>query len=126
MNTNTRAGWMDAGVAEGALEKFLTLNTPQKLVLLPAGHPQNEFVNPFGENSPEYPGAERTGEGRFLRVFRPASERDRGGEGGAPDHLFHLRREHLEGNRGLASGGDRQRDLVSGAGEWIGPYTGRP
>jgi putative CocE/NonD family hydrolase len=47
---------MDAGVAEGALEKFLTIHTPQKTVLLPAGHSQDEFVNPFGENTPDYPG----------------------------------------------------------------------
>jgi len=69
VNTNTRAGWMDAGVAEGALEKFLTLNTPQKVVLLPAGHPQNEFVNPFGENSPEYPGGNELGKDDFFEYF---------------------------------------------------------
>jgi putative CocE/NonD family hydrolase len=69
VNTNTRAGWMDAGVAEGALEKFLTLHTPQKVVLLPAGHPQNEFVNPFGENSPEYPGASELGKDDFFEYF---------------------------------------------------------
>ena len=69
VNTNTRAGWMDAGVAEGALEKFLTLNTPQKVVLLPAGHPQNEFVNPFGENSPEYPGGSELGKDDFFDYF---------------------------------------------------------
>jgi putative CocE/NonD family hydrolase len=66
VNTNTRAGWMDAGVAEGALEKFLTFRTPQKVVILPAGHPQDEFVNPFGENSPDFPGAdERTRDDLF-------------------------------------------------------------
>jgi hypothetical protein len=69
VNTNTRAGWMDAGVAEGALEKFLTLNTPQKVVLLPAGHPQNEFVNPFGANSPEYPGAGELAKDDFPEYF---------------------------------------------------------
>jgi uncharacterized protein len=69
VNTNTRAGWMDAGVAEGALEKFLTLDTPQKVVLLPAGHPQNEFVNPFGQNSPEYPGAGEPAKDDFFEYF---------------------------------------------------------
>jgi len=69
VNTNTRAGWMDAGVAEGALEKFLTFNTPQKVVLLPAGHPQNEFVNPFGENSPEYPGGAELAKDDFSAYF---------------------------------------------------------
>jgi hypothetical protein len=69
VNTNTRAGWMDAGVAEGAIEKFLTFNTPQKVVLLPAGHPQNEFVNPFGENSSDYPGASELGKDDFFEYF---------------------------------------------------------
>jgi uncharacterized protein len=69
VNTNTRAGWMDAGVAEGALEKFRTFNTPQKVVLLPAGHPQNEFVNPFGANSPEYPGAGEIAKDDFFDYF---------------------------------------------------------
>jgi len=69
VNTNTRAGWLDAGVAEGALEKFLTFNTPQKIVLLPAGHPQNEFVNPFGENSPEYPGGSELAKDDFFEYF---------------------------------------------------------
>jgi putative CocE/NonD family hydrolase len=69
VNTNTRAGWMDAGVAEGALEKFRTFNTPQKVVLLPAGHPQNEFVNPFGPNSPEYPGAGEIAKDDFFDYF---------------------------------------------------------
>jgi putative CocE/NonD family hydrolase len=69
VNTNTRAGWMDAGVAEGALEKFLTLRTPQKVVLLPSGHPQNEFVNPFGENSPEFPGASERAKDDFFEYF---------------------------------------------------------
>jgi hypothetical protein len=69
VNTNTRAGWMDAGVAEGALEKFLTFRTPQKVVLLPAGHPQNEFVNPFGGNSPDYPGASEPARDDFFEYF---------------------------------------------------------
>jgi putative CocE/NonD family hydrolase len=69
VNTNTRAGWMDAGVAEGALEKFLTFNTPQKTVLLPAGHSQDEFVNPFGENSPDYPGEGELSKDDFFEYF---------------------------------------------------------
>jgi uncharacterized protein len=69
VNTNTRAGWMDAGVAEGALEKFLTFNTPQKTVLLPAGHSQDEFVNPFGEYTPDYPGEGELGKDDFFEYF---------------------------------------------------------
>jgi putative CocE/NonD family hydrolase len=55
VNTYTRAGWMDAGVAEGALQKFLTIQSPQKLVLLPTGHDQEKFVNPYGANSKDVP-----------------------------------------------------------------------
>lgn len=81
VNTNTRAGWMDAGVAEGALEKYLTLHTPQKLVLLPAGHPQNEFVNPFGGNASEFPGGGELAKDDFFEYFDrhlkgPGAERE--------------------------------------------------
>jgi len=69
VNTNTRAGWLDAGVAEGAIEKFLTFQTPQKVVLLPAGHSQNEFVNPFGENSSDYPGEGELSKDDFFEYF---------------------------------------------------------
>jgi len=55
VNTYTRAGWMDAGVAEGSLQKFLTIRSPQKLVLLPTGHNQGEFVNPYGPNTKDVP-----------------------------------------------------------------------
>jgi putative CocE/NonD family hydrolase len=37
VNTNTRAGWMDAGVAEGAIEKFLTFIRESRPA---AGHPE--------------------------------------------------------------------------------------
>ena len=59
VNTCTRVGWVDAGAGEGALEKFLTFNTPQKLVLLPTGHPLGQFVDLFGNQSghtPQEPG----------------------------------------------------------------------
>jgi putative CocE/NonD family hydrolase len=69
VNTNTRVGWMDAGVPEGALEKFLTFSTPQKTVILPAGHSQAEFVNPFGENSSDYPGEGELGKDDFFEYF---------------------------------------------------------
>lgn len=55
VNTYTRVGWIDAGAAEGALEKFLTFQTPQILVLGPTGHRQGEFVDLFGANSGEAP-----------------------------------------------------------------------
>lgn len=53
--TLTRVGWMDAGVAEGALSKFLTFDSPQILVIRPTGHRSSEFVNPFGANEPMSP-----------------------------------------------------------------------
>lgn len=48
VNTYTKVGWMDAAVAEGALQKYLTFNTPQILVIYPAGHLSSEYVDPFG------------------------------------------------------------------------------
>lgn len=59
VNTYTRVGWIDAGAAEGALQKFLTFNTPQKLVIGPTGHKKSEFVDLFGTKtgqSPHEPG----------------------------------------------------------------------
>jgi putative CocE/NonD family hydrolase len=69
VNTYTRVGWMDAGVPEGALEMFLTFNTPQKTVLLPTDHSQNQFVNPFGENSAVYPGEGALDKDDFFEYF---------------------------------------------------------
>ena len=69
VNTYTRVGWLDAGVPEGALEKFLTLNTPQKTVILPTDHSQNNFVNLFGENSPDFPGAGKPSKDDFFEYF---------------------------------------------------------
>lgn len=51
MNTYTRAGWIDAGVAAGALQKYLTFDIPQKLVIGPTGHEGDQFVDLFGEHS---------------------------------------------------------------------------
>ena len=59
VNTYTRVGWIDAGAAEGALEKFLTFHTPQKLVLMPTGHKLGQFVDIFGDQpdrKPQEPG----------------------------------------------------------------------
>jgi predicted acyl esterase len=56
VNTYTRAGWMDAEVAKGALEKYLTFDTPQKLVIGPMGHHLENIVDLFGEegNGPDF------------------------------------------------------------------------
>ncbi len=59
VNTYTRAGWVDAGVAEGALQKYLTFDTPQRLVIAPTAHSGQEFVDLFGADptqSPREPG----------------------------------------------------------------------
>lgn len=48
----TRVGWMDAGVAEGALEKFLTMDRPQRLVIQPSGHRFDEIVDPYTGTRP--------------------------------------------------------------------------
>ncbi|MEJ2721401.1 MAG: CocE/NonD family hydrolase [bacterium] len=48
VNTYTRAGWIDAEVAKGALEKYLTFDTPQKLVIGPTGHHVDNIVDLYG------------------------------------------------------------------------------
>ena len=56
VNTYTRAGWFDAEVAKGILQKYLTFDTPQKLVIGPTGHNLSNIVNPYGEdeNKPSF------------------------------------------------------------------------
>lgn len=53
VNTYTRAGWIDAEVAEGALEKYMTFDTPQKLVIGPTGHHLENIVDLYGEEGNE-------------------------------------------------------------------------
>jgi putative CocE/NonD family hydrolase len=53
VNTYTRAGWLDAEVAKGALEKYLTFDTPQKLVIGPTGHHLDNIVDLYGEEGNE-------------------------------------------------------------------------
>lgn len=59
VNTYTRAGWVDAEVAKGVLEKYLTFETPQKLVIGPTGHKLGNIVDLFGEaeNEPDFSAA---------------------------------------------------------------------
>jgi len=55
VNTYTRAGWFDAEVAKGILQKYLTFNTPQKLVIGPTGHNLKNIVNLYeDENEPSF------------------------------------------------------------------------
>ena len=59
VNSYNRVGWIDAGTAEGVLEKFLTINTPQKIVIGPTGHRLGKFVDLYGtypNQSPSEPG----------------------------------------------------------------------
>jgi putative CocE/NonD family hydrolase len=53
VNTYTRAGLLDAEVAKGVLQKFLTFDTPQKLVIGPTGHHLDNIVDLFGEEGNE-------------------------------------------------------------------------
>jgi len=59
VNTYTRAGWVDAEVAKGVLQKYLTFNTPQKLVIGPTGHKLGNIVDLYGEvgNEPSFSAA---------------------------------------------------------------------
>jgi putative CocE/NonD family hydrolase len=56
VNTYTRAGWIDAEVAKGAIQKYLTFDTPQKLVIGPTGHNLKNIVDLYGEegNAPDF------------------------------------------------------------------------
>jgi len=53
VSTYTRAGWIDAEVAKGALQKYLTFDTPQKLVIGPTGHKAENIVDLYGEEGEE-------------------------------------------------------------------------
>jgi putative CocE/NonD family hydrolase len=59
VNCYNRTGWIDAGTTEGGLEKFLTFDTPQRIVIAPTGHRLGEFVDLYGTQpdfSPREPG----------------------------------------------------------------------
>ena len=59
VNSYNRVGWIDAGTAEGVLEKFLTFNTPQRIVIGPTGHRLSQFVDLYGmhpDQNPYQPG----------------------------------------------------------------------
>ncbi|MFC1540126.1 CocE/NonD family hydrolase [Gemmatimonadota bacterium] len=59
VSTYTRAGWLDAEVAKGVLQKYLTIDSPQKIVIGPTGHRLSNIVDLFGEEgrSPGFEGA---------------------------------------------------------------------
>jgi hypothetical protein len=59
VNSYNRVGWVDAGTAEGVLEKFLTFDTPQQIVILPTGHRLSQLVDLYGtlpDQTPHEPG----------------------------------------------------------------------
>jgi len=59
VNSYNRVGWIDAGTAEGVLEKFLTFDTPQRIVIAPTGHRLGQFVDLYGtqpDQTPHEPG----------------------------------------------------------------------
>jgi putative CocE/NonD family hydrolase len=55
VNSYNRVGWIDAGTAEGVLEKFLTFNTPQRIVIGPTGHRLGQFVDLYGIHADQNP-----------------------------------------------------------------------
>ena len=65
----TRVGWMDAGVAEGALQKFLTMQRPQLLVIQPSGHVFAEIVDPYTGTRPKTAEERRAGQEDFFDYF---------------------------------------------------------
>jgi putative CocE/NonD family hydrolase len=71
VNTYTRAGWIDAEVAKGALEKYLTFDTPQKLVIGPTGHHVENIVDLYGEegNEPSFSAAPKDVCEEMLEYF---------------------------------------------------------
>jgi putative CocE/NonD family hydrolase len=65
----TRVGWMDAGVAEGALQKYLTMQRPQLLVIQPSGHVFAEIVDPYTETRPKTADERRATREAFFDYF---------------------------------------------------------
>ena len=65
----TRVGWMDAGVAEGALQKFLTMKRPQLLVIQPSGHVFAEIVDPYTKTRPKTVEERRASREAFFEYF---------------------------------------------------------
>ena len=64
-----RVGWMDAGTANGAIERFLSYPNPQVLVIGPRSHGGWHFYDPFTESSagtPELDKAQSDGMIAFL------------------------------------------------------------
>lgn len=51
--TYSFCGWFDAGVAEGVLQKFATINSPQEVVILPSDHFLKTFIDPFSKDDPD-------------------------------------------------------------------------
>ena len=65
----TRVGWFDAGVAEGALEKYLTMNRPQRLVIQPSGHVFSEIADPFKGTRDKTPKELKADREEFFQYF---------------------------------------------------------
>ncbi len=65
----TRVGWMDAGVAEGALEKYLTMNRPQRIVIQPSGHVFSEIVDPYNGTRPKTVEERKADQAEFFNYF---------------------------------------------------------
>jgi len=73
VNSYNRVGWIDAGTAEGVLEKFLTFDTPQRIVIGPTGHRLGQFVDLYGtqpDQDPHEPGFENSRADRLAYFAR--------------------------------------------------------
>ncbi|MCP4295540.1 MAG: CocE/NonD family hydrolase, partial [Proteobacteria bacterium] len=50
--TYTFCGWFDAGVAEGSIQKFTNIDSPQQLVILPSDHQLSFVIDPYSLKKP--------------------------------------------------------------------------
>ncbi len=114
VNSYNRVGWIDAGTAEGVLEKYLTFNTPQRIVIGPTGHRLGQFVDLYGthpDQDPYQPGFKSPNDdmldyfARHLKDGPEIKEQRR-------RHLFHLWYQWLEGNQYLASAWNSDAGII--------------
>jgi len=72
----TRAGWWDAGVVEGALQKFLTIQRPMRIVIEPCGHVFEEVADPYRGTRPKTAEELADDELRFFEFFDDHMQND--------------------------------------------------
>ena len=127
VNSYNRVGWIDAGTAEGVLEKFLTFNTPQRIVILPTGHRLGQFVDLYGthpDREPYQPGF-KSPNAEMLDYF--ATHLKDGAEIKVKRRIIYFTYgdQCLEGNRCLAPERHPGADVVLWRGAFPCPYLTR-